>query len=254
MSVFDYIPSLKNMKEELKLEIYKLEKKKSELEKDISILEQEKIEKLEEQKHIQEDINKFKKDISKLAIEKFEIDDKLKRREKFYVEAELKYIDNLEGLAFEHYCSKLLQKLGYESIVTKASNDEGCDITARKDGISYAIQCKRYKGKVGNSAIQEIHAGKVCYDCQQAIAFTNSDFTQSAKQMANKLRVETWNREILIKMLYQAYNFELSHLDFKDSEEDGGIENEEIDPFLMDVIEAVVETRTSINIICATTF
>ena len=72
MSVFDYIPSLKNRKEELELEIYKLEEKKSELEKDISMLEQDKVEKLKEQEHIQEDINKFKKDIGKLAIEKFE--------------------------------------------------------------------------------------------------------------------------------------------------------------------------------------
>ena len=61
--------------------------------------------------------------------------------------------------------------------------------------------------------------------------------------MANKLRVEMWNRETLIKMLYQAYNFELSHLDFKDNKDDGGIGNEEIDPLLMDAINLVVETQ-----------
>lgn len=258
MAIINNITFLKKQRNNLEQDIKKYEQTKNELEKEINLLQRSYWDDLEKEKQIKQNNKQLEStknqlyiDIEQLTQEKNKIVESLKNREEFYIETELKYIDNLSGKDFEYYCSGLLEKLGYTSIVTKASNDEGCDLKATKDDISYAIQCKRYKDKVGVSAIQEIYAGKDCYECQKAIAFTNNFFTDPAKKMAEKLNVELWNRNKLIEILYQAYNFNLEHIDFiyNDPNIEANSTNEDLDddleddtdPFLMEVIENIID-------------
>ena len=73
--------------------------------------------------------------------------------------------DDMEGHEFEYFCADLLEKRGFEEVeVTKGSGDYGVDILAEKDGVTYAIQCKRYDGPVGVKAVQEAYAGRDYYD------------------------------------------------------------------------------------------
>ena len=59
-------------------------------------------------------------------------------------------MDLMEGREFEQYCVDLLREHDFLEVeVTKGSGDYGVDILAQKDGVSYAIQCKRYDGPVG---------------------------------------------------------------------------------------------------------
>ena len=62
---------------------------------------------------------------------------------------EISFIDNgMTGIEFENYCKKLLIANGFENVkVTQASNDYGTDLTATKNQIKYAIQCKKYTEK-----------------------------------------------------------------------------------------------------------
>jgi len=110
-------------------------------------------------------------------------------------------IDSLTGEEFELFCAKLLSKSGYSGIeLTKATGDRGIDITANKDGIRYAFQCKRYTGGVGNAAVQEAYSGKSIYNVDVAVVITNSYFTEQAKDDAEKLRVRLWDRDKLLTM------------------------------------------------------
>ena len=53
-------------------------------------------------------------------------------------------IDLMEGHEFEQYCAGLLEEHGFEEVeVTRGSGDFGVDGLAQREGISYAIQCKR---------------------------------------------------------------------------------------------------------------
>ena len=107
----------------------------------------------------------------------------------------------MPGLEFEHYCGELLEANGFTEVqVTQASGDYGVDILAKKDGITYAIQCKRYSAPVGIKAIQEIYAGKDYYDCMVAVVMTNQYFTSNAIEAAKKLKVLLWNRDELERM------------------------------------------------------
>lgn len=111
-------------------------------------------------------------------------------------------MDSMEGPAFENFCAKVLKLNGFDHIkMTPSSSDRGVDITARKGGKLFAIQCKRYSKNVGNKAIQEAYSGKSIYKADYAVVMTNSHFTKQAKQDAAKLHVLLWDRSIVMKFL-----------------------------------------------------
>ena len=115
--------------------------------------------------------------------------------------------DGMEGHQFEYYCANILRKNGFTNVaVTQASGDFGVDITAIKDSITYAIQCKSYSGLVGNDAVQEVYSGKAKYKCIVAVVLTNSYFTRSAKETANFNSVVLWDRDYLDRMIKKAYS------------------------------------------------
>lgn len=89
-----------------------------------------------------------------------------------------------DGIEFEAWVEVQLSMFGWVANATQASSDQGVDILAEKDGVSIAVQCKRYSKPVGNKAVQEIAAGMQHYmaDCGAVIA--TAKYTRSAKQLA----------------------------------------------------------------------
>ena len=79
------------------------------------------------------------------------------------------FYDNMTGLEFEKYIENLLSRKGYKVFRTKDSGDQGVDTVAEDSyNKKIAIQTKKYKNKVGNSAVQEVVAGKRYYQCAEA--------------------------------------------------------------------------------------
>ncbi len=111
-------------------------------------------------------------------------------------------VDMMSGREFEKFVATLLKLHGYTNIsTTPYSGDHGVDILAKKDSVSYAIQCKRYQGRVGNKAIQEVFTGQHYYKSDIAVIVTNSYFTRQAIQEASRLKVKLWDRAEVIKLL-----------------------------------------------------
>lgn len=105
-------------------------------------------------------------------------------------------VDLMEGHQFEYWCAGLLKKVGYINVeVTQGSGDQGVDILAEKDGIKYAIQCKRYDSDLGNKPVQEVNTGKAIYGCQIGAVMTNRYFTQGGKDAAKATGVLLWDRD-----------------------------------------------------------
>ena len=122
-----------------------------------------------------------------------------RRFRKRYADDEL---DEMEGLDFEYYCAELLRDRGFIEVeVTKSSGDYGIDILAEKEGVTYAIQCKRYNGPVGVKAVQEAYAGRDFYDRMVGCVLTNQYFTQPAVDAAQKLKILLWDRDYLEEMI-----------------------------------------------------
>lgn len=114
----------------------------------------------------------------------------------------IEYIDTLDGIEFEKYMAKILEKTGYSNVKrTPDSNDYGIDVLAEKDGIKYAIQCKNYQSPVGNKCVQEAYSGKQYYNAHVGVVVTNNYFTNNAKELAKKNNIILWDRDALKKMI-----------------------------------------------------
>lgn len=111
-------------------------------------------------------------------------------------------MDEMDGHDFEYFCADLLEKQGFMDVeVTRGSGDFGVDILAEKEGVTYAVQCKRYQGSVGVDAVLQTYAGKDYYDRMVGVVMTNRYFTSPAMKAAEKLRILLWDREYVDSML-----------------------------------------------------
>ena len=89
-----------------------------------------------------------------------------------------------DGIDFEYWCAARLGEQEWTATVSQASGDQGVDIIAVRDGMTVAIQCKRYSKPVGNSAVQEVVAGKQMYNADSACVISTGGFTSSASILA----------------------------------------------------------------------
>lgn len=110
--------------------------------------------------------------------------------------------EDMEGPEFEFFCADLLRNHGFDEVeVTKGSGDYGIDILAEKDGVTYAVQCKRYSAPVGVKAIQEAYAGRDYYDRMVGAVMTNQYFTTPAVEAAKKLKILLWDGGYIESMM-----------------------------------------------------
>jgi Restriction endonuclease len=93
--------------------------------------------------------------------------------------------EELSGTEFETYLARLLKQSGFENIRgTAATGDQGADLLATKSNRTIVIQAKRYRGSVGNKAVQEVVAAVKFYSADEGWVITSGTFTPSAKALA----------------------------------------------------------------------
>ncbi|MGN0775140.1 MAG: restriction endonuclease [Candidatus Ventricola sp.] len=108
----------------------------------------------------------------------------------------------LDGPEFEAYVALVLGDNGFKRVeLTKGSGDQGVDILAERNGMTYAIQCKNYAGAVGNFAVQEAYAGAQFYGCDKAAVICPGEFTRGAKELARATGVLLWDGGKLSRMM-----------------------------------------------------
>lgn len=89
---------------------------------------------------------------------------------------------------FEEFVAELLQRLGYDVILTAASNDGGKDMyAAKKDDLGtflYFVECKRYApdNPVGVELIRQLNGVVHAEKATAGILATTSYFTRGAKE------------------------------------------------------------------------
>ena len=97
----------------------------------------------------------------------------------------LDFSPSMKGSEYEAYCACLLRDAGWRVTNKGDSADQGVDLIARKGALIVAIQCKRYRNSVGNSAVQEIVAGRMTVSAQaRAAVVSNAAYTRAAKELA----------------------------------------------------------------------
>jgi len=100
----------------------------------------------------------------------------------------LRQLDQMNGRQFEAWISGVLRQKGFRIHDTPHAGDFGVDVLCVPPDHTgrIAIQAKRYKSRVGNSAVQQAIAGAQYYDCAAAAVVTQSRFTAAAKRQARR--------------------------------------------------------------------
>ena len=117
-----------------------------------------------------------------------------------YLKSSLSKIDKMSGEEFEMYLKKYFEKMKYKVELTPLSNDYGADLICTKNGHVLVVQAKRYEGKVGNAAIQQVVAAKDYYEADECMVVTNSYFTRNAYSLAKANDVLLWDRDDIEKI------------------------------------------------------
>ncbi len=110
-------------------------------------------------------------------------------------------IDQMSGIEFENHLLQSLAKRCIRAEITKETGDQGVDIIAKTNYGNVAIQCKRYKESVGNSAVQEVTAGMKYYKCNGGIVITNNFFSKSAIELAKACAILLIDKKTLSDFL-----------------------------------------------------
>ncbi len=76
--------------------------------------------------------------------------------------------------------------MGHTEITLTPYNDQGGDILCRWNDTRIVVQAKRWKGAVGNAAVQELLGAMLNYGCTAGMVVTNSKFTGPARALAAK--------------------------------------------------------------------
>lgn len=107
------------------------------------------------------------------------------------------FSENMDGVDYESFCAQILEGQGWEVEQTVASGDQGVDLIAIKPGIRFCIQCKRYSNPVGNSAVQQVAAGRLHWQGTHSAVVTNAGYTPSAEALARSTSVMLLHHEDL---------------------------------------------------------
>jgi Restriction endonuclease/GYF domain 2 len=103
----------------------------------------------------------------------------------YYESITMDEISRMTGRQFEEFLARLFSRMGYRDTTLTATNDQGGDLLCLSPaGVRAVIQAKRWKGTVGNSAVQEVYAAMALYTCTEGMVVTNSTFTDAAHQLA----------------------------------------------------------------------
>lgn len=103
-------------------------------------------------------------------------------------------IEGMSGVEFEELLQRMFTNLGYQVQTTKGSGDQGADLVLTEGDCRIAVQAKRYKGSVGNAAIQEVLGGLLYYHCGRGMVVTTGVFTKSAYDLAHRAsNIELWD-------------------------------------------------------------
>jgi restriction system protein len=129
-----------------------------------------------------------------------------RKRQAAFLALELIDADNMTGREFEKFMAEVFKKRGYHVKETVTTGDYGVDLLIKKDGITTAVQLKRYHGKVGLKAVQEAVAGMQYYKCHQAMVLTNSIFTGAAHNLARANHCQLVSRNQLAEWILEYKN------------------------------------------------
>jgi len=118
--------------------------------------------------------------------------------------ARIKTLEQLNAMSsreFERFVARLFEKMGYTINITAASADEGVDIFLERGDRRAIVQCKKYKGTVGQPIVRDFYGTMVHSRVEQGYIITTGTFSLPAKQWAKGKQIHLVDGAELIDWL-----------------------------------------------------
>lgn len=133
-----------------------------------------------------------------------------KKKDEKLIASGIDVVDTMPGLEFEKFVLAHFERQGYKGEVTRSTHDYGADLILKKDDTKIVVQAKRWKDKVGITAIQEVVGAIGHYGASKGLVITNNYFTPNAKALAKSNNIELWDRDKLIEIMSKNQGKEIS--------------------------------------------
>jgi hypothetical protein len=94
---------------------------------------------------------------------------------------------------YEEMVAAHFRRQGYSVELTGRSNDYGVDAFASKENQKLALQAKMFgatRRKVNREMVMQLHGAKDYFDCTEAVIVTDGHVADSARTVAEKLRIK----------------------------------------------------------------
>ncbi len=110
------------------------------------------------------------------------------------------HVPSMSPLEYEQFSARLLGRAGWRVKHCGRSGDQGADLFADLRGFRAVVQCKLYRGRVGNSAVQEAAAARRHYNAQIMVVVAPNGFTKSAYALAASNGVHLLHHSELVRL------------------------------------------------------
>lgn len=126
----------------------------------------------------------------------------LKRRWEFEKTRELSALQSLSPDDFEELVAETFRRLGHRVKVVGARGDHGVDVRVRaSNGEKWVVQCKRYKGTVGEPTVRDLYGTMLHEKADRASVVTSGRFSRQAQTWAEGKPIDLYDGESFLKVL-----------------------------------------------------
>jgi HJR/Mrr/RecB family endonuclease len=90
----------------------------------------------------------------------------------------------MSPVEFERFIARLFRNMGYQVKETATTGDEGIDLLVSKGARTGVVQCKRYRGNVGQPVVRDLYGAMIHNRADEAFLVTTGRVSLPAQQWA----------------------------------------------------------------------
>lgn len=94
------------------------------------------------------------------------------------------HVPSMSPREYEQFTARQLERAGWKVLHVGRHGDQGCDVLAEIRGFKAVCQCKLYRKRAGNDAVQQAVGSRRHYGAQVVVVVAPNGFTTSAQELA----------------------------------------------------------------------
>ena len=129
----------------------------------------------------------------------------LANQRKLHEVQSIRHLLALSPEQFEELVTSSYQRLGFKARRVGQSGDHGVDVVLRtREGKKWVVQCKRYRGSVGESIVRDLYGTMISEKAERAVLATTAEITRPAELWAKDKPIDLIDGFGMLRLLSQA--------------------------------------------------